>query len=138
MPLSVRASFTASNRSPMRRGLKRGPGQGRAIFQMCFKPIPDEEGTETRYQRSSSCSSGQASNRSPMRRGLKHENSFRRLRLDEASNRSPMRRGLKPELEELSEIKALSFKPIPDEEGTETRVRTARSRSAGRLQTDPR
>ena len=37
-----------------------------------------------------------------------------------ASNRSPMRRGLKRPIPPRAAIKANSFKPIPDEEGTET------------------
>ena len=37
-----------------------------------FKPIPDEEGTETRASRAPARCRHDASNRSPMRRGLKH------------------------------------------------------------------
>ncbi len=62
----------ASNRSPMRRGLKRAslPLASGAIA--CFKPIPDEEGTETQINSLPKNSAmAQASNRSPMRRGLK-------------------------------------------------------------------
>ena len=43
-------------------------------------------------------------------------------RLTHASNRSPMRRGLKCQRRRLRLRHALlSFKPIPDEEGTEMR-----------------
>ncbi len=37
----------ASNRSPMRRGLKRISTDAMRSAQSRFKPIPDEEGTET-------------------------------------------------------------------------------------------
>ena len=57
-----------------------------------------------------------------------------------ASNRSPMRRGLKPTLNNLvNQANVDSFKPIPDEEGTETKVNRAHSWNAlPKLQTDPR
>ena len=64
-----------------------------------FKPIPDEEGTETRRTSRSSRTFSIASNRSPMRRGLKHIH---------------MRACVSD---------SLGFKPIPDEEGTETSYR---------------
>ena len=70
-PRFFEAIAAASNRSPMRRGLKcqapGAPGEGRTI----------------------------ASNRSPMRRGLKSFTEQRTGRAADASNRSPMRRGLK-------------------------------------------
>ncbi len=69
-----------------------------------FKPIPDEEGTETREDRTIQPSRAGASNRSPMRRGLKHESPSNDARRNSC------------------------FKPIPDEEGTETR---SAHRSAG-------
>ena len=103
-------SSSASNRSPMRRGLKLDWFVIRKMMQYpCFKPIPDEEGTETRGERFHSAQeSGRASNRSPMRRGLKHHCDF----------------SFSPSLFQ-------SFKPIPDEEGTETRRPAAlRSRAA--------
>ena len=56
-----------------------------------------------------------------MRRGLKHrDRAACRLLSEAASNRSPMRRGLKPELPAHRRLKPERFKPIPDEEGTET------------------
>ena len=88
----------ASNRSPMRRGLKLNrPNEYRAP-DSSFKPIPDEEGTET--VENCACTAGLlslASNRSPMRRGLKrNQTAPGARRVGHASNRSPMRRGLKP------------------------------------------
>ena len=62
-----------------------------------FKPIPDEEGTETKQRRRCHDAWLGASNRSPMRRGLK-------LAITTFIRRATRR-----------------FKPIPDEEGTETR-----------------
>ncbi len=112
----------ASNRSPMRRGLKRNSQMFAMLLLPSFKPIPDEEGTETEIVAASQryeiagfkpipdeegtetllserdhAGRNRASNRSPMRRGLKR--GFRRAIAatdSRASNRSPMRRGLKP------------------------------------------
>ena len=62
----------ASNRSPMRRGLKPYSGLGARRILPRFKPIPDEEGTETvLILRLPWAPLLTASNRSPMRRGLK-------------------------------------------------------------------
>ena len=56
-----------------------------------------------------------------------------------ASNRSPMRRGLKHAQRNFSgELRILRFKPIPDEEGTETYLNDLVAFSSGWLQTDPR
>ena len=113
-----------------------------------FKPIPDEEGTETLrtmqpcapsirpasnrspmrrgLKRGDDCpgaTAARASNRSPMRRGLKRRahHQTKQIRYFRASNRSPMRRGLKRLTESTCRVRNLRFKPIPDEEGTETR-----------------
>ena len=57
-----------------------------------------------------------------------------------ASNRSPMRRGLKPLICVPDGTKVPSFKPIPDEEGTETQIVHAvvAADLKRELQTDPR
>ena len=84
----------------MRRGLKRNSFRKFQERFLCFKPIPDEEGTETHG-----------------RLPIPTERSRSR-----ASNRSPMRRGLKPQDNAMdAEDEYCRFKPIPDEEGTETR-----------------
>ena len=153
----------ASNRSPMRRGLKQAityksisnvrrfkpiPDEegtetrrapGRRSAESGFKPIPDEEGTETVTLASEVAKLPLASNRSPMRRGLKLISKRRCLELAaHASNRSPMRRGLKPLGGRRGAQAGMGFKPIPDEEGTETGD-AARARVGRRqLQTDPR
>ena len=83
----------------MRRGLKRDLKNHERAGVGSFKPIPDEEGTETSEKRhAAQRAQTPASNRSPMRRGLK---------------RIGANRGLRGRL-------GLCFKPIPDEEGTET------------------
>ena len=65
----------ASNRSPMRRGLKQRELTTCSVAACSrFKPIPDEEGTETKKAGNVRWVYGlQASNRSPMRRGLKRD-----------------------------------------------------------------
>ena len=52
----------------------RNPAANCRSTTSCFKPIPDEEGTETAIRRAARNVHAQASNRSPMRRGLKHAN----------------------------------------------------------------
>ena len=89
----------------MRRGLKPSCLNTERSPACCFKPIPDEEGTETKLERR-----------------------FARLEQAIASNRSPMRRGLKLSKRAQSETTSSSFKPIPDEEGTETALRASWSR----------
>ena len=67
---------------------------------LSFKPIPDEEGTETLQQRAGR---------------LKWSGSFKPIP-DEEGTETLLLPGLRP----LQE----GFKPIPDEEGTETRWKT--------------
>ena len=71
--IPARADFRqASNRSPMRRGLKYARRRwGRLHSRRRFKPIPDEEGTEIEVTMLETARIADASNRSPMRRGLK-------------------------------------------------------------------
>ena len=79
-----------------------------------FKPIPDEEGTETKQRRRCHDAWLGASNRSPMRRGLKLASHWCPANMESG------------------------FKPIPDEEGTETEKLQVVARAAAELQTDPR
>ena len=90
-----RALRQASNRSPMRRGLKpcRRSGSGAASF--CFKPIPDEEGTETR-------------------------DGPRAIDLAGRFKPIPDEEGTETPQHGFQSGRDLRFKPIPDEEGTET------------------
>ena len=95
----------------------------RARYQGCFKPIPDEEGTETPQRRSKTTVCSSRFKPIPDEEGTETNDAYAgpgaRLR---ASNRSPMRRGLK-HASATSAWRALldhGFKPIPDEEGTET------------------
>ncbi len=56
-----------------------------------------------------------------MRRGLKHQMTQSPCPcFSKASNRSPMRRGLKQLTASRKTVGTIGFKPIPDEEGTET------------------
>ena len=91
----------------------------------CFKPIPDEEGTETAIR---GVGIGEADidcfkpipNEEGTETVLTPWSSQSRT---QASNRSPMRRGLKL-LRPGPELTACArFKPIPDEEGTETNMK---------------
>ncbi len=99
----------------MRRGLKRAATVQFNCGVSSFKPIPDEEGTETAQLDPTQAATNWASNRSPMRRGLKPA---------AAATRTATR--------------TAGFKPIPDEEGTETKSRSGSSVAVVQLQTDPR
>ena len=97
----------------MRRGLKLTTAAAQTLVEG-FKPIPDEEGTETMNDRLDAAVCIAASNRSPMRRGLKLQDS------------------------QAQRVAESSFKPIPDEEGTETDIDADARVIARMLQTDPR
>ena len=105
----------------MRRGLKR------LIAIICagsfarFKPIPDEEGTETPAQAKTGSTPLASFKPIPDEEGTetKRHPVFEDV-IFEASNRSPMRRGLKLAQFDATVGSEGSFKPIPDEEGTET------------------
>ena len=84
----------------MRRGLKHIERHSRTIQRAPgFKPIPDEEGTETR---------------AAAPRAIANRDRFKPIP-DEEGTETTGRTGLGPE--------SRSFKPIPDEEGTETGAR---------------
>ncbi len=89
----------------MRRGLKREVDQRCYLCDGCFKPIPDEEGTETK-------------NAGPGR------SRDRRARFKPI----PDEEGTETMLQTVTQLTAAqSFKPIPDEEGTETPIPRAKN-----------
>ncbi len=79
----------------MRRGLKRRRRRAVAYPHEGFKPIPDEEGTETGLDLAVELG----------------ERSFKPI---------PAEEGTETESRPIVRIRPRSFKPIPDEEGTET------------------
>ena len=70
-PILIAYFAQASDRSPMRRGLKFEQGRHIDSFGFRFRPIPDEEGTEMDERADDHPGHARASDRSPMRRGLK-------------------------------------------------------------------
>ena len=113
----------------MRRGLKRtrSPFAHERLVQR-FKPIPDEEGTETSLSGTVMRDCYRSFKPIPDEEGTETRPAceHRRIGYALASNRSPMRRGLKRACLPAMQVGPSGFKPIPDEEGTETRAHAGR------------
>ncbi|MGC2495225.1 MAG: hypothetical protein WA410_20480, partial [Candidatus Binatus sp.] len=84
-----------------------------------FKPIPDEEGTETGFALGVFWTLPRASNRSPMRRGLKRRGTLRDDLVRAGFKPIPDEEGTETPRPCASVGTVARFKPIPDEEGTE-------------------
>ncbi len=104
----------------------------------CFKPIPDEEGTEMAWWASRIRRPCRASNRSPMRRGLKFKNHQTALARTYRFKPIPDEEGTEIRWARKWDSPRVSFKPIPDEERTEIPNGSICLFSLYVLQTDPR
>ena len=91
------------------------------------RPLPDEEGTERHLRCGAAGKRARVADRSPMRRGLKDDHDGRRRDCQRrVADRSPMRRGLKVRSRRSSSSAGAGCRPLPDEEGTERHPWAAR------------